>query len=319
LEVSGPAWLRFPLALDMSAQFEKDWGLFLAAREGNLDAGRKALIEGANPNFVEPPNRRRPSLKPSSTLLRVVGYGHTAFAEMLLDAGASIPSSKEEQECLSYAARCADSAATLLLLLRRGLPPTRDDGDWAQERGYRQIQEFVEQALGPFTITYDIDDLLNKPYNKFYYEFGLAVPEYYSIHDPMLYPQERVIRDLWELCCDTGSGFTSLICNEHYDTVERSYQALREIRPSNGLRAVSELREVLRKHGFPLEPDKALEHQCTLPEEARQALENDVEALDNRFFGSREEESLWRNNDYLEYGMQYAREHIDVFRKRKKG
>jgi len=302
----------------VNTQFEKDWQLFLAARNGDLNAGCEALKAGANPNFVEPPKRRQ-SLKPSSILLRAVDYSHTAFVEMLLDAGASLPKAKDEQARLSYAARVKGDSATLLLLLRRGLPPSQDDADWAQERGCREVQEFIEQALGKFTINYDIDELLAKPYNKFYYDFCQAVPEYYSICDSLLFPQERVIRDLWELCCDTGSGFTSLIGNEHYDTVARSYHALREIRPSNGLRAVSELREVLRKHGFPLEPDKALEYQGTLSREARQTMENDIEALDRRFFSGSDEDSLWRNTDYLDFGMEYARDHIETFRKRKHG
>jgi hypothetical protein len=298
-------------------QFEKDWRLFLAAKGGDLKTGREALSAGANPNFVEPPNHKRPSQKPCSTLLRAVGFGQVAFAEMLLDAGASIPETKSEQVRLSYAARCARSPATLLLLLRRGLPPSCEDADWAQEYGFREIQELVEQVLGPFTIVYDIDELLTTPYNKFYYKFCSAVPSYSSIHDPMLYPQERVIRDLWEFACDTGSGLTTFISNEHYDTLVRTYQALYEIRPSICLRAVSELREVLRKNGFPPEPDKAFKHRCALSEAAEQAMENEIEALDRRFFTYKTEQSLWGNPDYLDYGMDYARNHIEILRKRK--
>lgn len=301
----------------MSAQFEKDWRLFLAARDGDLSAGRAALNDGADPNFVEPPKRRQ-SIKPSSTLLRAVDYGHADFAEMLLDAGASLPTTKDEQARLSSAARRRDPA-TLMMLLRRGLPANQDDADWAQEQGHRELQDFVEQALGKFAIKYDIDDLLSMPYNKFYYDFCQAVPDYCSIHDALLFPQERVIRDLWELCCDMGSGFSSLISNEHYDTVARGYWALCQIRPSNALRAVSELRDALCRHGFPLEPDKALDYQGTLSDAARQALDNDIAALDSRFFSGSHGDSLWRNNDYLDYGMEYAREHIETLRKRKQG
>lgn len=171
----------------MSMQFEKDWRLFLAARDGDLEAGREALVAGADPNFVEPPNRKRPSSKPRSVLLRAVERGDTAFAEMLLNAGASIPMSKDEQERLSYGARCSGNPATLLLLLHQGLTPVRDDADWAQARGYREVHEFIEQALGKLVIKYDIDELLTKPYNKFYYEFCQAVPPYYSIQDPLLF------------------------------------------------------------------------------------------------------------------------------------
>jgi hypothetical protein len=254
-----------------------------------------------------------------STLLRAVDYGHTAFAQMLLDAGACIPGSEDERNRLSYAARSAGNPATLLLLLQRGLPPSRDDGDWAQERGHGEIQRLVEQAIGPFTIRYDIDELLTKPCNEFYFEFCSSVPAYSSIHAPLLYTQERVIQALWEFCCGTGSGFTALIGNERFDTVARAYDALREIRPSRCLRAVSELREVLHKHGFPLYPSESLDHLLTLPESAQQALEKEMEALDRRYFGGPDEDDLWRNGDYLDCGMEYAHQHVDVLRQRKMG
>jgi hypothetical protein len=48
-------------------------------------------------------------------------------------------------------------------------------------------------------------------------------------------------------------------------------------------------------------------------------MDDDIAALDSRFFSGRNEESLWRNPDYLDYGMEYAREHIETLRKRKQG
>ncbi|HEX8310383.1 MAG TPA: hypothetical protein VF614_03630, partial [Chthoniobacteraceae bacterium] len=77
--------------------------------------------------------------------------------------------------------------------------------------------------------------------------------------------------------------------------------------------------EVLHKHGFPLYPSESLDHLLTLPESAQQALEKEMEALDRRYFGGPDEDDLWRNGDYLDCGMEYAHQHVDVLRQRKMG
>ena len=302
----------------MSTQFETDWSLFLAARSGGLLSAREKLEAGANPNFVEPANKRRPSLRPSSVLLRAVDYGHTDFVELLLDTGASIPDDEEEQRRLSYAARCADSPATLLSLFRRGLPPIRDDADWAQEKGYSDVWDFANQRLGTYEITYDIDELLKLDTHRFFSDFCLGVPEYHSVHDHMLFPEERVIRDLWEFTCDTGSGFTSMISNEHFDTVARGHSALSKVGNSLASEAVLELRATMGRSGFPLDPTKDLDHLSEISEEIGAIFDAEVEALDQKYFTGDDEASLWQNLDYLDRGKDFARDNIDTLRKRNK-
>jgi len=301
----------------MSTQFETDWSLFLAARAGDMLSGREKLDAGANPNFVEPANKRRPSLRPSSVLLRAAGYGHTDFVELLLDSGASIPDKDDERRRLSYAVRCADSPATLLLLFRRGLPPIRDDADWALEKGYSEVQDFANQKLGGYKIIYDIDELLTLDTHSFFSEFSSSVPEYHSVHDHMLHPEERVIRDLWEFSCDTASGFTSLISNEHFDTIVRAHSALSAIEHSLATEAVHELRATMAKYGFPIDPSTTLDHLAKVPDEVGEKFDAEVDALDDKFFSDNGETSLWKNLDYLERGMEFARDNIKKLRTRK--
>ncbi len=301
----------------MSAQFKTDWSLFLAARSGDLDSAREKLNSGANPNFVEPANKRRPSLRPSSVLLRAAGYGHTEFVELLLDAGASIPENEEERRRLSYSSRCADSPATLLLLFRRGLSPTRDDADWAQEKGYLEVLNFAHERLGEYEITYDIDELLTLDSHRFYSDFCSNLPGYHSTHDHMLFPVERVIRDLWEFTCDTGSGFTSMISNKHFDTVARAHSALSKIGNSLANEAVLELRATMARCGFPLDPSKDLDHLAGISEEMRTNFNAEVEVLDQKYFSGDDETSLWHDLGYLERGIEFARDNIEKMRTRK--
>jgi hypothetical protein len=197
------------------------------------------------------------------------------------------------------------------------LPPIRDDADWAQEKGYSEVQDFANQILGDFEITYDIDELLSFDTHRFFSDFCSSVPEYHSIHDHMLYPEERVIRDLWEFTCDTGSGFTSMISNEHFDTVERSHSALSQIENSLATEAVLELRATMAKYGFPLDPSKDLEHFAEISEEMGTQFNAEVEALDEKYFSGDGETSLWNNPDYLERGMEFARSNVDKLRTRK--
>ena len=302
----------------MSTQFENDWSLFLAARSGNLVSVREKLEGGANPNFVEPANKNRPSLRLSSVLLRAVDYGHTDLVVLLLDSGALVPDDEEWRRRLSYAARCADSPATLLLLFRRGLPPTRDDADWAQRKGYTAIQDFANERLGSYTIAYDIDELLAFDTHRFFSEFYSSVPEYHSVHDHMLFPEERVVRDLWEFTCDTGSGFTSMISNEHFDTVARAHSALSKIGKSLATEAVGELRATMAKHGFPLEPAQDLDHLTEISEEMGAIFDAEVQSLDRKYFTGDRECSLWHDLGYLERGEEYVRDNIDKLRERKK-
>ena len=302
----------------MSTQFENDWILFLAARSGDLVSARKKLEEGANPNFVEPTNKNRPSLRPSSVLLRAVGCGHADFVELLLNAGAFLPKDEEDRERLSYSAKCADSPTTLLLLFRRGLPPTRDDADWAEEKGYSAVQDFADERLGAYEITYDIDEFLTFDVHRFFNDFYSRVPEYHSIHDHLLFPEERVVRDLWEFAVDTGSGFTSLISNEHFDTVARAHSALSKIGNSLAAEAVSELRATMTKCGFPFEPAGCLNHLTEISEEMGAIFDTEIESLDRKYFTGDRECSLWHDLGYLERGMEFARGNIDKLRERKR-
>ena len=116
------------------------------------------------------------------------------------------------------------------------------------------MQDVANQKLGDYEITYDIDELLNLDTHRFFSDFSSSVPEYHSVHDHMLHPEERVIRDLWEFTCDTGSGFTSLISNEHFDTVARAHSALSAIEHSLATEAVHELRATMAKYGFHIDP-----------------------------------------------------------------
>lgn len=301
----------------MTTQFETDWRLFLAARTGNLVSARETLEAGANPNFVEPENKRRPSLLPSSVLLRAVGYGHADFVELLLDSGASIPEDEEERGRLSYSARCSDSPETLLLLFRRGLPPRRDDADWALDKGYSNVLDFSNKSLGAFDITYNIDELLAFDIHRFYSGFYSSVPEHHSIHDHMLFPEERVVRDLWEFSCDTGSGFSSMVGNGHFDTVARADSALSKIGKSLATEAVAEVRAVMIRCGFSLDPAKDIEHLSGMSEPMGAVFEAEVEALDEKYFTRDKTTSLWHNLGYLEQGMEFARDNIAKLRERK--
>lgn len=46
-------------------------------------------------------------------------------------------------------------------------------------------------------------------------------------------------------------------------------------------------------------------------------MEGEIEMLERRFFYGKAEDNLWHNADYLDYGIEYARKHIETLRKRK--
>lgn len=274
------------------------------------------MQEGANPDFEEPPNKSTRPHQLRTTLSRAVGYGHRDMIEFLLDSGARLPEDRTQQAKLSYSARCADSPESLLLLLRRGLLASRNDADWALKNGHADIYKFAVEQLGEYKIAYDIDALLGKKIHTFYNEFSQAVPAHGSIHEHMLLPEERVIRDLWELTCSTGCGFTSLINNEGYDTVERSFAALSALGDSLALKALVELKAVLAGFGFPAEPALAVRHVSTIVEDQWKALNEELEGLDTQYFHSANDSSLWRSPDYLQQGREYARNGIGTLRQR---
>ena len=117
---------------------------------------------------------------------------------MLLAAGAKVPDGEGAQRRFSAAARHVGCPTTLLLLFRNGLHPTREDVDWAEENSHAAVKEYVLGQLGEYAIIYNIDGLLKLDLYKFYSNFTDNIPGPYSPRDSMLYPQERVLRDLWE-------------------------------------------------------------------------------------------------------------------------
>ena len=123
--------------------------------------------------------------------------------------------------------------------------------------------------------------------------------------------------EIIEISDDTGSGFTSLISNEHFDTVARAHSALSAIEHSLATEAVHELRATMAKYGFPLDPSKDLDYLAEISEEVGAKFDAEVEALDDKYFSGDGETSLWNNLDYLERGMEFARDKIEKLRTRK--
>jgi len=171
----------------------------------------------------------------------------------------------------------------------------------------------VLDHLGEYAICYDIDQLLKLEPHQFYSGLAESIPDTYSPREKMLYPQERVLRDLWEFEICTGSGFSTMLSNQMYDVVERSYHALQAIGASNALSAVSELRSHLQKHGIPERLDPDPEVYDELSDEAWEQIEH----IDQKYFGGPRETDIWTDRTHFALGIDYAKKHIKLPRKRK--
>jgi len=232
---------------------------------------------------------------------------------MLLAAGAKVPDDERRQREFAQVAREARCPVTLLLLFQNGLRPTRQDADWADEHGHAEVKKHVLDHLGEYAIRYDIDQLLKLEPHQFYCGLAESIPDTYGPRDKMLYPQERVLRDLWEFEICTGSGFSTMLSNQVYDVVERSYHALQAIGASNALSAVSELRSHLQKHGIPERLDPDPEVYDELSDEAWEQIEH----IDQKYFGGPRGTDIWTDRTHFALGIEYAKKHIKLLRKRK--
>ncbi|MCB1207132.1 MAG: hypothetical protein KDN18_22965 [Verrucomicrobiae bacterium] len=297
----------------MPTQAQNDRNLLAAARTGDVLIARVSLRDGANPNFVGSDHAALTYLKPTSPLQLAVEYARTEILEMLLAAGARVPEDARAQWHLSSAARHAGCPTLLLLLFRNGLRPTREDADWAEEHGHTAVKTYVLDQLGEYSITYDIDELLSLEVYKFYYKFAENVPGPYSPRDCMLFPEERVLRDVWEFECCTGSGFSTMLENQMFDVVERSYTAMQAIGESSALSATSELKSLFREHGIREKVDPHEEVYETLTDE----IWEEIDGIDQKYFGGPNETDIWTNRTHLTLGMDYARQFIKILRKRK--
>lgn len=297
----------------MSTQAQNDRNLLGAARTGDVLIARISLRDGANPNFAGSEHPELTYLKPTSPLQLAVEYAHTEIFEMLLAAGARVPEDAREQLRLSSAARHAGCPNLLLLLYRNGLRPTREDADWAEEHGHTAVKTYVLDQLGEYSITYDIDELLKLQVYKFYYKFAENVPGPYTPRDSMLLPAERVLRDVWEFECFTGSGFSIMIENQMFDVVERSYNALQCLGASSAWSAILELRCVLREHYIREKVDTHDEAYESLTDE----VWDEIDAIDQKYFGGPKETDVWTNRTHLTLGMDYARKHVKILQERK--
>jgi len=297
----------------MPSQIQNDQNLLMAARTGDVLIARVSIRDGANVNFVDSKHRDLPHLQPSSPLLLAVGYVRIEIVEMLLAAGCRLPDDERGRNRLSSAARYANCPDALLLLFRSGLSPTREDADWAEEHGHSAVKKYALNQLGEYSFSYDIDELLNLDLYDFYSRYASNVPGPYSIHEGMLFPQERVLRDVWEFEICTGSGFLAMLDNQMFDVVARSHSALHSIGASHALSAISELKLLLQKQGIRDRVGNDEEVYETLSDEGG----DQVADIDKKYFGGQEETNIWINRDHLNLGVDYARMHIQILRNRK--
>ncbi|MGJ8638613.1 MAG: hypothetical protein ACSHYA_04400 [Opitutaceae bacterium] len=298
-------------------QFQKDWALFLTAKGGEIEKAKELIAAGANPNFIQPQTGRLKSHQLSSVLCRAVGYGHNEYIEFLFENGAIIPETKDWQKKVGYAAQCAGRPDILISLISRGLPILEDYQEWAENHDHKELKEFLDSQVGPRTIKYDIDEMLKVGAYQFVIDFCGRMPQYYDVASSQLFDEEIVVRDVGEFLLDTGSGFTSMYSNGHFDTFDRALIALSRIKESLAIRALREVRSTLDEFGYPSEPEAAAEFDDALNEENRENIEEAFERLDAKYFHGDDNQSLWHNLDFIERTDEYVRAHIETFKKRK--
>lgn len=298
-------------------QFEKDWALFLTAKDGNIEEAKKLIKDGANPNFMQPQTGRLKRHQLSSVLRRAVNRGHKDYIEFLFENGAVIPKEEDWQKRIGDSARSSGRPDILIYLIEQGLPVDPYFQQWAENKGHTELKDFLEAKVGPRRIQYDIDEMLEVGAYQFVLDFAGIVPQYYDVASKKLFDEEIVVRDIGEFLIDTGSGFSTMYTNEHFDTFERAHSALSLIQDSLAIHAIREVRSTLSNFGYPTNPDEALDFDSSLDDKTREKLEEAFEDLDRKFFYSDKSQSLWSNLDYIDKTVLYVREHIEIFRKRK--
>ncbi|WP_309397620.1 hypothetical protein [Cerasicoccus maritimus] len=297
-------------------QFQKDWALFLNAKDGDIERAKELIAEGANPNFVQPKTGRLQPHQLSSVLCRAIGHGHKEFIEFLFDNGAVIPETKEWQKKVGYAAQCAGRPDILILLISYGLPVIDNYQEWADNEGHLALKEYLDSHVGPRTIQYDIDKMLEVGAYQFVIDFCGQMPQYYDVASSELYEEEIVVRDVGEFLLDTGSGFTSMYFNGHFDTFDRALAALSQMKESLAFRALREVRSTLVEFGYPNEPEASNQYDGFLDEARREELQAAFERLDAKYFHGEDSQSLWHNLDFIDRTHEYVKSNIEIFRRR---
>lgn len=297
-------------------QFQKDWALFLNAKDGDIEKAKELIADGANPNFVQPQTGRLRPHQLSSVLCRAVRHGHINYIRFLFENGAVIPETKEWQKRVGYAAQRASRPDVLISLISHGLPILDDYQEWADNHKHKELKEFLDARAGPRTIKYDIDAMLEVGAYQFVIDFCAKMPQHYDVASSQLSEEEIVVRDVGEFLLDIGSGFASMFSNGHFDTFDRALAALSRIEESLAISALREVRSTLDEFGYPTDPKSASEFDCSLSEENRKKIEKAFERLDAKHFHGEDSQSLWHNIDFIDRTHDYVRSNIEMFRRR---
>ena len=105
-----------------------------------------------------------------------------------------------------------------------------------------------------------------------------------------------------------------MLSNQMFDVVGQSFNALQSLGPSKALNAISELTSLFREHGIPGKVDSHEEIYKTLSDEAWEQ----IDGIDQKYFGGPKETDVWTNRVHLTLGIEYAKRHVQLLRKRKR-
>ena len=138
--------------------------------------------------------------------------------------------------------------------------------------------------------------------------FVKAMPAAHEPADRLMFPEERVPRDIWLLSIMWGNAFYSLINDcEGRDDIYRANTAMKFLPPSKATTAVAECVSILDK--FSVQDGVAL-----IPDENPE-FHSKIREFDSHYFYK---ENLWAESHTLARDVyQFILSNLDVYRQRK--
>jgi len=296
------------------SQAELDLKLVLACQSRATDQAAEALAKGASPEALIPGKHADPL---RNVLSRAIDKDAAEIVRLLVKYGAHVGESSAEKSAY-FEGRCHafnKPACLLALLESHGIQPQRRHMEWALEWNHSELIAFLSGCVfSSNPIAYDIDIILaSGDETDVLSRLSARLPERSGRYACDLYAEEVIVRDVWDFCCSTGSGFGSLVLNQNFETIESARLAFAQLPFCNAAEALNELEDLFASFQFPFGPSERSKHMATLDD----AFEAELSALDHKWFAGERAISLWHQDSYRKVTVNFIRANIEIFRKRK--
>ena len=168
---------------------------------------------------------------------------------------------------------------------------------------------------------YDIDAVLQgkKPFEEISW-FHNNMPYACSNPEPneaLMFSEERVPRDIWQLTTSIQNGFETTITNDNFGDIWRGESALAAIDAPDALQIVREVIRFLEAAGIYQSADAESPSYYHLPDDKQTLLKSQLHHLDFQcYWGGNGWEQRIEPELYIKT-FEYVLKNIDTYRKRK--